>query len=73
MFGCCESTLNGTCLIILSYIAVYNCGTYAHISSANVRNIGMSFIMLKIKQHLCLELQYGNSLTRITENTKIFV
>ena len=62
MFGCCESesTLNCACLIILSHIVVYNCNTYAHVSSVSVRNVGMSFVMLKRKQQLCLEVAIWN-------------
>ena len=62
MFGCCEneSTLNHTCLTILSYVAVYNRDTYAHVSSASVSNVCISFIMLKIKQHLYLEVAIPN-------------
>ena len=58
MFGCCESesTLNHGCLIILSYIAVYNRDVYAHVSSASVSNVGISFLILKIKQRLHLEV-----------------
>ena len=58
MFGCCEceSTLNHGCPIILSYIAVYNHDVYVHVSSASVSNIGMSFVVLKKKQHLPLEV-----------------
>ena len=54
MLGCCEngSALNCTCLIIQSYIAVYNNDTYVHVSSASVSNVGMSFVMLKIKKYL---------------------
>ena len=39
MSACCvkESILNGACLIILSYIAVYNRDTYAHVSQASVK------------------------------------
>ena len=40
----------------MSNIAVYNRDTYAHVSSASVSNVGMSFVMLKIKQHLRLEV-----------------
>ena len=56
--GCCESesTLNWACLLILSYTAVYNHDTYAHVSWASVSNVGMSFIMLIIKQHLHLKI-----------------
>ena len=55
MFGCCESEsiFNHACLIILSYTVIYYCDTYADVSSASVSNVGMSFITLKIKQHLC--------------------
>ena len=44
MLGCCEkeSRLNGACLKILSYIAIYNCDTYAQVSSASVINVGIS-------------------------------
>ena len=58
MFCCCESesTLNRACLIILSYIAVYNHDTYMHVSSAKVGMVGMSLVMVKIKQHLHLEI-----------------
>ena len=58
MLGCCESesTLNRQCLIILSFVAVYNCDTYALMSSASVSNVGMSFNMLIINQHLYLEI-----------------
>ena len=58
VFGCCESesTLNCACLIILSYTAVYKHDTYVHVSSARVSNVGLSFIMLKIKQCLSLEI-----------------
>ena len=66
-----ESTLNSTCLIILSYIVVYNHDTYAHVSSASVSTVGMSFVMLKIKQHLHLEIKIRNSVTIVMENTKI--
>ena len=57
-FGCCESesTLNRGCLIILNNIAVYNCDIYVHVDSASVSNVGFSFIMLKIKQPLHLEV-----------------
>ena len=51
-----ESTLNCACLIILTYIAVYNCDTHAHVSSASVSNVGMPFVMLIIKRHLHLEI-----------------
>ena len=51
----CESTLNCPCLIILSYIAVYNRDTNAHVSLANVSIVGVSVIMWK--------LQYANFLT----------
>ena len=62
-----ESTLNCTCLIILSYIAVYNPDTYAHVSSASVSNAGMSFVML-----ICIwKLQYGKSLIAVKENNNI--
>ena len=27
-----------------------------HVSSASVSNVGMSFVVLKMKQHLCLEV-----------------
>ena len=37
---------------MLSYIAVYNCDTYVHVSSASV---SISFFML-INQYLCLEI-----------------
>ena len=40
-------------MIIQTYIAVYNRDT--HVSSASVSNVGMSFVMFKIKQHLRLE------------------
>ena len=43
----------------------YNCDTYVPASSASVSSVGMSFIMLIIKQ------QYGNSFTMVTENTEI--
>ena len=58
MLGCCESEsrLNRACLIILSYIAVYNRASYEQVSSASVINVGISFIMLIINQHLCLEV-----------------
>ena len=58
VFSCCESeiTLNHACLIILSYIAVYNRDIYAHVSSTSVSNVGLLFVMLKIKQHLSLEV-----------------
>ena len=58
MFGCCESksTLNRACPIILSYIVVYKRDTYGHVSSESVRNVGMSFVMLKMKQSLHLEV-----------------
>ena len=51
MYGCCESksTLNRACLIILSYIAVFNSDNYAHVGSASVSNVGISFVTLKIK------------------------
>ena len=57
VLGCCqsESTLNCACLI-MSNIAVYNRDTYAHVSSTSVSNVGMSLVMLKIKQHLRLEV-----------------
>ena len=51
-----ESTLNHACLIILSYTAVYNRDTYVHVSSASVSNVGLSFIMFNINQHLLLEI-----------------
>ena len=59
MLGCCESesTLNCACLIILSYIAGYNCDTYVHVSSASVSNVGMSFLISIIKQHLEIAIQ----------------
>ena len=77
MPGCgeSESILNRSCLIILSYIAVYN--TYAHVSSADISNVGMSFGMFVSNQHLLLEIAIrkfvnnGNSLTVVTENTEI--
>ena len=47
-----ESTFSCTCLIILSYIAVYNHDTYVHVSSASVSSVGM----LIVKQHLHLEI-----------------
>ena len=43
-------------MIILSYIAIYNRDTNEHVSSASVSNVGMSFVMLIIKQHLRLEI-----------------
>ena len=43
-------------MIILCYIAVYNCGTYAHVSSENVSNVGMLFTVLIISQYLRLEI-----------------
>ena len=54
MLSCCESKciLNCACLIILSYVAVYNRDAYAHVNSASVSNVGMSFAMIKVKQHL---------------------
>ena len=56
MLSCCESEsrLNRACLIILSYIAVYNCEIHVHVSSASVINVSISFVMLIINQHLCL-------------------
>ena len=53
----CESTFNCKCLLILSYIAVYNCDNkYAHISLASKSNAGMLFVMLIINQNLHLEI-----------------
>ena len=49
MLGCCESTINHSCLIILSYITVYNRDTYAYVSSASVSNVGISFYYVSNK------------------------
>ena len=50
VLGWCESEspINHACLIILSYIAVYNHDTCAW-SSESVSNVGMSFVMLITK------------------------
>ena len=56
MLGCCESRLNNACLTILSCIAVYNHDTYVQVSSASVINVGISFVMIIINQHLRLEI-----------------
>ena len=54
--SCFESTLNSACLILLSFVAVYNRDIYAHMRSASVSNVGMSFITLIISQQLHLEI-----------------
>ena len=57
MLSCCESEsiLNCICLIILSFIA-YHCDTYAHVNTASISYVGMSFLILIIKQHLHSEI-----------------
>ena len=42
-------------MIILTYIAVYFRDTYAHVTSASVSNVGITFVTFKIKQHQRLE------------------
>ena len=44
-----------------------------HVSSASASNVGMSFVMLIVKQHLHLESAIWKFfLTMMMENTKIF-
>ena len=44
------------------YIAVHNCDTFAWVSSANVINVGISFVMLIINQRLHLRLRFIQAL-----------
>ena len=66
--------LNHACLIILSYIAVYNRDTYARISSASVSSVDTYVICCVKNKAACVwKLQYGNSFTRIMANNEVSI
>ena len=53
--GICDGTPS-TCSSIELYIAIYKRDLHVQVSSASVINVGISFVMLKINQHLRLEI-----------------